>query len=286
MRFLALLLTAMIAVNPVWAQTKAVRPQEPDLQSPLRVRLVDDLTSAVPNSTSIKGYAIQVTDSSGAPVGDAAVALRLPEDGATGHFGSGLRAWVVYTDSAGLARFPVIQWEGSVGVAELRVTAAKGSAHAGLLVARRVGAEQAASILPAKVAAASVPRPAPPPTPQIAVGTPQPDTVPRALADAVPMTASKSGAAVSKASGHTLKPDSAAATTPTHAATQEPAVSITSAETGAGSINNHKKWLVVALIAAAAGVGGVLAVTGHKGSSTASTSSGVSIGTPTISVGH
>jgi len=278
MRFLALVLTALTAVNPVWTQTNGSNRQpDTDPQPGLRVRVVDDPGPARPNSISIKGYAIQVTDSSGAPIEDAAVALRLPDEGATGHFEGGLRAWVAYTGPAGLARFPVIQWEGSMGLVELRVTAAKGAGHAGLLVQEQV-AEKPASVLPPAVSVVNVPKMALPPAPEISVETPQPS---QALADTVPMPISKSGA-----SGHTLTPDSAA-TEQTHASSPEPAVSITNSGTGAGSQgSSRKKWLIIAAIGAAAGAGAFLALAGHGGSPNKASTTGVTIGTPTISVSH
>ena len=278
MRFFAVLLAALTAVNPVWAQTKqSDRQSETGPQPALRVSVVDDPGPTLPNSTSLKGYAIQVTDSSGAPIADAAVALRLPEEGATGHFGEGLRAWVAYTNAAGLVRFPVIEWEGSVGLAELRLTAAKGTAHAGLLIPQQVGAEKPPGIVVPAIATAKVPKVALPPAPEMAVETPQ--TSP-ALADTLPMPTSKSGA-----SGPALKPD-LAATAQTHALAPEPQVSITGSGTGAGH-GGRKKWLIIAAVGAAAGVGAALAFKGRVNAAKAS-SSGVTIGTPTYptSVSH
>jgi hypothetical protein len=273
MRFLALLLTALVAVHPAWTQTKLNDGQpgtEP--QPALRVQVVDNPGPSLPNSTALKGYAIQVTDSSGAPMADAAVAMRLPEEGATGHFDGGLRAWVSYTDTAGLARFPVIQWEGSVGLAELRVTAAKGSAHTGLIIQEQIGTEKLASVLIPQAPEAKAPKIALPPAPEISVETPQPAP---ALADTLPMPTSKSGAAVP------LKPD-LASTAQTHASTPEPTVSITNSGTGAGTQgSSRKKWLVIAAIGAAAGLGGFLALGGHGGTGSKTSSAGVTFGTPT-----
>jgi hypothetical protein len=257
----------------------------------LRVRVVDDPEPALPNSVALKGYAIQVTDSAGAPVGDVAVALRLPDEGATGHFGAGhfgtpLRAWVIYTDAAGIARFPVIQWEGSVGLAELRVTAAKGTVHAGLLVEEQVGSGTAASVVPPAVPVAkvaTVPKVALPPVPEISLETPKPS---QALADTLPMPSSRTSAKLPKDIGKPVGTDSALSA-PTLAPTPEPAVSISNSGTGAGSQgSNRKKWLVIAAIGAAAGIGGFLALSGHGGAASKTTSTGVTIGTPTISVSH
>jgi hypothetical protein len=281
MRFFSLLLTALITANPAWTQTNAVSPPGVDPQAALRVRVLDDPQPVLPDSTAIKGYAVQVTDSSGAPVGDAAVALRLPEDGPTGHFAGNLRAWIAYTDSAGVARFPVIEWEGSIGLAVLRITAAKGSAHTGLLVEQRIGAEHASSLLSPSLAAAKASAPPLPRAPEIITETPKPGTL--ALADTIPMTASKSGAAIP--AGPALKPGPPP-TAQTQEPAREPAVSITNSGTGAGSHGRRKTWLIVAAVGAAAGVGALLALHGHGGGSSPASSLGVAIGTPTITVGH
>jgi hypothetical protein len=274
MRFFALLLTALTAVNPVWTQTNAGgRPGEADPPPELRVRVVDDPGPARPNSTSIRAYAAQVTDSLGGPVADAAVSLRLPDEGPTGHFEGGLRAWVVYTDQAGLARFPVIQWEGGVGLSELRVTAAKGSAHAGFLVEERVGTEISSSVPPPTVSIVRVLPGAIPPTPTPSVETPQPS---QALGGPLPV--SESAPSLLKDTGHALTPDSAAMA-PKPATLPEPAVSITSSGAGANA-SNRKKWLVIMAIGAAAGIGVALTMKGRKSTSSAS-STVVTFGTPT-----
>lgn len=277
MKFLALFLAALSAIQPAWTQTKPNdRQATAEAQPALRVQVVDNPGPSLPNSTALKGYAIQVTDSSGAPMADAAVAMRLPDEGATGHFDGGLRAWVAYTDAAGLARFPVIQWEGSVGLVELRVTAAKGSTHAGLIIQEQVGTEKLASVLIPSAPEAKAPKIALPMAPAISVETPQPAP---ALADTLPMptlsSTSRSGATVP------LKPD-LAATAQTHASTPEPAVTITNSGTGAGSQgSNRKKWIVIAAIGAAAGLGGFLALSGHGAGGSKTASSGVTFGTPT-----
>jgi hypothetical protein len=275
MRFLALLLTALTAVDPAWTQTKPNdQNAAAEAQPALRVQVVDDPGPSVPNSTALRGFAIQVTDPSGAPVADAAVALRLPEEGATGHFDGGLRAWVGYTDAAGLARFPVIQWEGSVGLAELRVTAAKGSAHAGFILREQVGADKAASV-PAPAAEVKAAKVALPDAPEVSMETPPASP---ALDDIVPMPMSKTGAPVPDP---TLKPD-LSAPTQTHASTPEPKVSITNSGTGAGSQgSSRKKWMVIAAIGAAAGLGGFLALSGHGAAGSKTSASGVTFGTPT-----
>jgi hypothetical protein len=146
----------------------------------------------------------------------------------------------------------------------------------------------APTVTVAEVPRAEVPRAELPRAPELSVETPQPS---QALADVVPMPVSNGTATAPKEiglidRGHALTPDSAS-TAQTHASSPEPAVSITNSGTGAGSQGgSRKKWMVIAAIGAAAGVGGFLALSGHGGSGSKSSSTGVAIGTPTISVSH
>jgi hypothetical protein len=278
MRFLCLLLTQLIALQPIWAQTTSAGPSEPDRQATLQLHVVDDPGPAVRYSASGKGYTVRVTDSTGALIAEAAVAFRLPEQ--TGHFPDGTRALVVYTDARGRASFPAIYWE-SAGSVELRLTAAKGTSHAGLLIQQKMEPELGAvSTAPIEATAPPVVKPAPPPEPEVLVKTPQPGTVSKPLADIVPMVVSRTSVPM------TSNPTSASGAA--QGSSREPTVSITNSPTGAGSSRDlHKKWLVLAAVGAGLGLGAVLALKGHSaGGSTTTTSSGVSIGTPTISVGH
>jgi hypothetical protein len=294
MRFLSLFLCPLVALTPIWAQSTSAGGGEPAVEVPFHVHLVDEPGPAPTRSTSEKGYVVQVTNGTGAPVAGAAVALRLPEDGPTGRFANGLRAWVAYSDTAGIARFPVIQWGETGGLVELSVTAAKDTLHAGLTIAQQIGQEHpSASIVSIPVEAASVAKPAPPPEPRIVIQTPEPGTVSMPLADTVPLSVSplntsqldipKAGS--SGASGpHTLTPNPPSAGKEDSAA---PTVSITNSASGASG-NSHKKlWLLVA-VGTGAGVGALMALKGAHGGGGSSTtsSSGVSVGTPTISVGH
>jgi len=68
-----------------------------------------------------------VEDAAGHAVAGAAVALRLPEDGATGSFRNGLRTDVVLTAADGSAEAGPITWGNLPGKIALRVTAIKGS---------------------------------------------------------------------------------------------------------------------------------------------------------------
>jgi hypothetical protein len=323
MRHLSLLLAGLLVLDPAWSQSNPPTSVAPDFQGPYKIRVVDDPGTALPNSTALKGFAVQVTDSTGAPVPGVAVALRLPEEGATGHFPNNLRAWVAYSDPAGLARFPVIQWEGSVGSSELHLTAAKAGVHTTMLVKQEVAATGhlvpptpdlpapvlAASTLAASNPAASnpvepaVPKPAPPPAPEIALDL-KPGTVSKPLAAVMPLPASKTGASPSiKAATptethHTLTPNppppasgvSSASQTGasgrTGASTSKPTVTITNSKTGGSALSRNKKWIIIAAVGAAAGAGALLALHGHGSSSSAASTAGISIGSPTVTVGH
>jgi len=302
MRFLSLLLCPMLALNPIWAQINpagSTGSNESSPDSSLHVHVVDDPGPAPTQSISTKGYVMQVTNSSGAPVTGAAVALRLPDDGPTGRFGNGLRAWVAYSDAAGIARFPVIVWGGSAGRLDIKVTAAKGSYHSGLIIPLQIGADRPSvsvvsvpmeTPVPAPVPAAAVAlvaKPMPPQRPQIALETP-----PEALADTIPlnktplptplldlsMNVSKSGTSAPPKK-HTLIPNPSDA---------EPAVTITNSPSGAGGSHegHSKKWLVLVAVGAGAGVGAMMALKGHGSSGSTGSSTGVSVGTPTITIGH
>jgi hypothetical protein len=351
MRFLSLLLCSLIAGNPIWARANAVDAAEALSDVPLHVRLVDEPGLAQPQSTSVKGYVLQVTTADGSPVGGAAVALRLPEDGPTGRFTNGLRAWVAYSDTAGIARFPVIQWGETAGSVELKITAAKGSNHAALMVAQRIGVDPAsvsvvsvpfqkhASAVPTEIInqptqatpvesvgdlgvarrqvlsfnipvetetadVAIAPKPAQPQAPQVAVAA-LPGTVFQPLADTPPATPSltaltlpeatppaainisHSGVSPDISKPHSLTPNPPA---PTKDASSEPTVTITNTTTGAGSSESHKKMWILLAVGAGAGAAALLGIMAAHGGGAAAggggSNSGVTVGTPTISVGH
>jgi hypothetical protein len=293
---LSLLLSSCIVLNPLCAQINSGEPAQPALQSPLQLHVVDDPGRALANSTAAKGYILQVSDSSGNPISSAAVALRLPEEAPTGRFTDSLRAWVAYTNSAGIATFPAIHWLEGAGAVELRATAAKGSMHAGLVIQQQIqpgrvvppaAAPTPTAALPAPVLKPTIPagppvlhQPAPPQIPKISLQAPVPGTVFAPLPDSVPPAVSKSGAAPAKA----LTPNPPAPGDPK----REQTVSIVELKTGAagGPGHSNKKWWIIGAVGAAAGAGALLALKGH-GASTASTAttSSLSIGTPTISVG-
>jgi hypothetical protein len=206
--------------------------------------LVESDAGVPVNSRSVKGFVVEVTDATGATVPEAAVAFRLAESGPTGTFADGSHAAVAYTDAAGRARMPGILWGNSAGAAELRITAAKGSAHAGLLLQQALTSTGVPLVQPGTLKTSA-------PSPAIVV-------------------TARSGASTP--------------VTPAAAPKVEPAVTITNASPGHAPHSN-KKWLIIALVAVGAGAGAAFAFKG-KGSPSTPSTPGLSIGSPTISVGH
>jgi hypothetical protein len=96
-------------------------------------------------SRATRGITIQVTDETGQPVEAAAVSVRLPEDGAGGTFASGLRTEIVTTKADGRATVWGMRWNRTTGPFEMRITAAKGEARAGIVVAQYISDKVAAT---------------------------------------------------------------------------------------------------------------------------------------------
>ena len=80
-----------------------------------------------------RGISVQVTDEAGKPVDSAAVSFRLPDEGPSGVFASGLRTEVVTTKTDGRASIWGMQWNKLPGQLEIRITAVKDQARAGIV---------------------------------------------------------------------------------------------------------------------------------------------------------
>lgn len=80
-----------------------------------------------------RGLTVLVTDETGKPVDMAAVSFRLPDEGASGTFNSGLRTEIVTTGPNGRASVWGMQWNKTPGPVEIRVTAIKEQARAGII---------------------------------------------------------------------------------------------------------------------------------------------------------
>ena len=79
---------------------------------------------------------MQATDEAGKPVDGASVSFRLPEVGPSGVFASGLRTEVVTTKPDGRATVWGMQWNKVPGPFEIRITAVKDQARAGIVSAQ------------------------------------------------------------------------------------------------------------------------------------------------------
>jgi hypothetical protein len=105
---------------------------------------------------------VQVIDEGNRPVQTAVVGFRLPEEGPGGSFVNGLKTELVTTDSEGKASLSGFQASELMGAFQIRVTAAKGKARAGIVISQHVagvepphGSDARASASPAKTVSAS-----------------------------------------------------------------------------------------------------------------------------------
>jgi hypothetical protein len=86
-----------------------------------------------PGTRATRGITVLVTDEAGQPVNMAAVSFRLPDQGATGTFSSGLRTEVVTTGPDGRASVWGMKWNNTPGTIQVRITAVKDQARAGII---------------------------------------------------------------------------------------------------------------------------------------------------------
>jgi hypothetical protein len=252
--FLSVVLVPLIAVLPIRAQ---LPPAPSGTEATLQLRMVE---------SSANKFMVEVTDGAAVPAAGAAVAFRLPDSDPAGTFGDGSHAAVVYTDINGRAQVAGIQWNRASGVASVRITAARGAAHAGLIVEQPIAPNVVAVPVANAVAQPAVAQPA---VAQPAVTQPGVLESPAAkIVQAEPLAIAHSGAS-----------------TPV-APAPPPSVSVTNTKASPGeTVHSSKKWLVVLLVAGAAGAGAAFAFKG-KGASAAPAAPSLSIGNPSISIGH
>ena len=84
-------------------------------------------------SRATRGLTVQVTDESGKPVEGATVSFTLPIAGPGGTFKSGLRTEVLATQADGKAAIWGMQWNRLPGPFEIKITASKDQARAGIV---------------------------------------------------------------------------------------------------------------------------------------------------------
>jgi hypothetical protein len=269
-RVISLLLTPILILGPLSAQTSAIPsapPSDATISQALQLRIVEgESTEGSAASRALQGFVIEVTGSNGAAVPDAAVTLRLPDAEPTGRFADGTHAAVTYTDQAGRAKIDGICWNAAPGMVAIRVTATKGTAHAGILIQQTLAPVGMAALAdPVSQTPTSV---LPPTTTPLPLAPPI-DT--QLLAKAIPPGQLATAAPPIDARPPLQNP--------------EPAVSVTSASPGESKHSSKTKWIILAAVAAA-GAGAGVAMMGKKSNASNPTAPGISIGPPTVSVGH
>lgn len=80
-----------------------------------------------------RGISVLVSDETGAPIENAGVIFRLPDQGPSGVFNSGSRTQAVTTGPDGLATVFGMQWNKTPGPVEIQISAAKDQVRAGII---------------------------------------------------------------------------------------------------------------------------------------------------------
>lgn len=112
----------------------------------LRIRVLEGEGSIHTAGTrSNQAIVISLTDEAGRPVEAASVNVRLPDDGPTGAFANGMRTDIALTGPDGRVVIRGIQWARLAGPVQLRITASKGEARAGILSTQYVTEPSGAS---------------------------------------------------------------------------------------------------------------------------------------------
>lgn len=276
----------------------------------LRITVVaGESAQHVAGSRVSKPLTIQVSDEVGRPVADSRVSFQLPGDGPSGVFANGLRTELAITDAMGRAAVRTFQLNQIAGALSLRITVAKDGARAGVIVRQNV-------IIPGgKSAMASAPR-------QIEKALPAPEHVSAPenapVADRVPTadpgkpkTGTVSVSAIEKqrtpeAEGRNrpvaARPPGTADAPDASVKRRQPVseVTITRRNSGLSSTpaarvsKSHKKWMLLTILAVGGAAGAFAGRTMASGAGSgvasaktaASSTASVSIGAPTINVGH
>lgn len=278
LRPLSILLSAILVAGlPIQAQGPSPAG---DVQE-LHLRAVGVQAPVEPGKPSQQPLIVAVTDEHGAPVPSATVLVHLPADGATGVFSDGSRVSILYTDLTGQASIKNIRWGATTGTAVIRVTASKGSAHAGMLLEQAIGgtagtissASRTATPSPSKTQNSTQTSQAQ--ASQIQPGKAQPGQ-PKANQIQEPVLVA------STADAETV-----------NAASEPPSVTINNNRdrqvTGASgrTSSSKKKWLWIGIgVAAAAGAAIAFAAKGGSSSPSTPASTATTVGSPTVSIGH
>lgn len=121
----ARVLAAILAATLAWGA---------DVPSILMVRVAEgDGAAYAIGSRATRGVTVLVTDETGRPVEGATVSFTLPAEGPGGVFSSGGRTEIAATHADGRAAVWGMQWNRTAGPFEIRITAVKGQARAGVV---------------------------------------------------------------------------------------------------------------------------------------------------------
>ena len=221
----------------------------------LQIKVLEGEGAAHPAGAHIsRPLTVQVTDDTGQPVAGAAVSFQLPPEGPSGLFSNGLRTDLAITDSAGRASIHSIQLNRTGGQFRIRITVVKEQARAGIISFQYISEKGSTPVAPAATAAPQEPsaeRSAEPP----AAEPPAPD--------------------------HPPEPPAAR---PSATVERSPGITPTTAKMGP---RIGKKWIVLAVVVAVAAGAAAFAVSRGSGSKSSTVSSSVvSVGAPTITIGN
>jgi hypothetical protein len=293
---------AVLAAQSPTAQDGATRPASQDAVLHIAVVSGEGATHA-PGEHVAKPVTVQVTDGTGQPVEGARVSFQVPREGPGGVLSSGLGTDLGTTDADGRATVRSLQLNRIAGRYLIRVTAAKDQARAGIVLpqfiternsVREIADRTAPPAAPDKALPAAA-SPAPPPV--------QPNSAPLETAPNAPIPLQKARepkaltAAIRAARAPAQASEEAAPPGPPRIPTivitqgsRKPVAGAISGVYTAHQGKSHKKWIWLGLLAAG-GVGGAFAgssmgaTAAHNSATAAAVTAGVSIGTPTFSIG-
>lgn len=113
----------LVCLSVCWLAAGCLLPAQ-EKEAP-RIRVLEGSGAVVPrNAASPRRFLVAVTDVEGRPAPGLTVTFRLPSEGATGRFASGLRSESMLTDEHGQAFVRGIQWNDQPGKVEIQVIAA------------------------------------------------------------------------------------------------------------------------------------------------------------------
>jgi len=129
---LGLALQAAYSAPPVPADGGQVQAEAPP--AILRIRVLEGEGAIhTAGARSNQPIIISLADETGRPVEGASVSIRLPDEAPTGLFANGMRTDIAVTGPDGRVSIRGIQWGRAAGPVQIRITASKGEARAGVL---------------------------------------------------------------------------------------------------------------------------------------------------------